>query len=457
MPVTRSLLIANRGEIACRIMRSAKMLGMETVAVYSDADEHALHRISADRAIHIGPSKAADSYLNIDAVLAAARSAGCDAIHPGYGFLAENGDFATQVGAAGLIWVGPSPSDIAAMGDKQRARTIAEAAGVPVSPGSPRFTDGDLSGLEAAARAVGFPLLIKASAGGGGIGMRLVEEPAELEKMASATQSMASRSFGDGTIYLEKYIATARHIEIQVFGYGDGSAVHFFERECSIQRRFQKVIEESPAVRLDHSVRRQMTDAAVALTANQSYTGAGTVEFILDSETGDFYFLEMNTRIQVEHPVTEMTTGQDLIAMQLQHAFGSKTAVLRQDQIEHSGHSIECRIYAEDPAKMFLPSPGTLEKMSMPAADEYVRIDTGVREGDIVTPYYDPTLAKLICGGASRDDALATAATALGAIEIVGISTNTGFLKRVIEHQEFKAGRITTAFVDTFSDDLIQA
>ena len=454
--MTKNLLIANRGEIACRIIRSAKMLGMETVAVYSDADENAMHRTLADRAMHIGASKATDSYLNIDAVLSAARDTGCDAIHPGYGFLAENGEFATRVGAAGLIWVGPSPEDIAAMGDKQRARAIAEAAGVPISPGSPRFANGDLAGLEGAACAVGYPLLIKASAGGGGIGLRLVEEPEQLTDVASATQSMAERSFGDGTIYLEKYIADARHIEIQVFGYGDGSAVHLFERECSIQRRFQKVIEESPAVKLDPAVRTSMADAALALTSNQSYDGAGTVEFILDGQTGEFYFLEMNTRIQVEHPVTEMTTGRDLVAMQLEHAFGHNSAVLHQDQIEHAGHAIECRIYAENPAKMFLPSPGTLEKMSMPKADDKVRIDTGVREGDTVTPYYDPTLAKLICKGATRDDALATAIAALNAVEIEGISTNTNFLKRVIEHPEFKAGRITTAFVDQHRDDLIQ-
>lgn len=454
--MTKTLLVANRGEIACRIMRSAKILGMETVAVYSDADENALHRAAADRAIHIGPSKATESYLNIDAVLTAARTTGCDAIHPGYGFLAENGEFATRVGAAGLVWVGPSPEDIAAMGDKQRARALAEAAGVPVSPGSPRFAMGDHSGLEHAAEAVGFPLLIKASAGGGGIGMRLVEDPEKLNSVTHATQSMAERSFGDGTIYLEKYIADARHIEIQVFGYGDGSAIHLYERECSIQRRFQKIIEESPAVNLEPGVRTRMADAAVALTANQSYSGAGTVEFIFDGQSGAFYFLEMNTRIQVEHPVTEMTTGRDLIAMQLEHAFGNESVVLRQDQIAHAGHAIECRIYAEDPAKMFLPSPGTLKKMSMPQADDTIRIDTGVREGDTVTPYYDPTLAKLICKGATRDDGLAAAVTALNEVEIEGISTNAKFLKCVIEHPEFKAGRITTAFVDEHRDDLIQ-
>ncbi len=456
MPVTKCLLIANRGEIACRIIRSAKTLGMETVAVYSDADENAMHRRLADRAMHIGASKPADSYLNVDAILTAARDTGCDAIHPGYGFLAENGAFATRVVAAGMIWVGPSPEDIAAMGDKQRARAIAGAAGVPVSPGSPRFANGDLAGLEEAARAVGYPLLIKASAGGGGIGMRLVDEPGKLVEIAASTQSMADRSFGDGTIYLEKYVASARHIEIQVFGYGDGSAIHLYERECSIQRRFQKVIEESPAVGLDLHVRRAMAEAAVALTANQSYSGAGTVEFILDVQTGDFYFLEMNTRIQVEHPVTEMTTGRDLVAMQLEHAFGNASAVLRQDQIEHTGHAIECRIYAENPAKMFLPSPGTLERMAMPEAGEDVRIDAGVREGDTVTPYYDPTLAKLICRGATRESALATASASLDAVAIDGVFTNTQFLKCVIEHPEFKAGRITTAFVDTFSNDLIQ-
>ena len=453
--VTKSLLIANRGEIACRVIRSAKQLGLRTVAVFSDVDKNALHRMLADESVHIGGPKPADSYLNIDAILSAARDGGCSAIHPGYGFLAENADFAIRVKKAGLIWVGPSPGDITAMGDKQRARALAEAAGVPVSPGSQRLLTGDFAGLEGAASSIGYPLLVKASAGGGGIGMRLVEEVGQLIDVATATATMAERAFGDGTIYLEKYIANARHIEIQIFGYGDGNAVHLFERECYIQRRFQKVIEESPATGVDASSRAAMARAAVALVAKQSYDGVGTVEFILDVDSGDFYFLEMNTRIQVEHPVTEMTTGIDLVEMQLRHALGDRTIVLEQAQIKHFGHAIECRIYAENPSKMFLPSPGVISRMSLPGVDDDVRIDAGVREGDTVTPYYDPTLAKLICRGTTRSTALAKVSSSLNAVAIEGISTNIDFLQRVVEHPEFKAGRITTAFVEAHLDDLI--
>ncbi len=337
------VLIANRGEIACRVARSCRTLGFETVGVVSDADRDGLHASLVDRALRIGPGPAKDSYLRANRILAAAQEAGADAIHPGYGFLAENADFARAVLSAGLTWIGPHPETIDAMGDKQRAREIAVAAGVPVLPGSRRFAPGDLDGLERAMAGVGFPLLVKAAAGGGGIGMRRVDHAGALRSEVEATQTMAARSFGDGTVYLERLVEHARHIEIQIFGFGDGSAVHFYERECSIQRRFQKVIEETAAPGLPDEVRRRMADCAVSLACRQAYRGAGTVEFVVDALTGQFFFLEMNTRIQVEHPVTEMVTGQDLVALQLRFAAGALDP-FNQDAVTRRGHALECRI-----------------------------------------------------------------------------------------------------------------
>jgi 3-methylcrotonyl-CoA carboxylase alpha subunit len=302
----RRLLVANRGEIAVRVFRSARALGIGTVAVHSEADARALHVASADQAVAIGGSKPADSYLRIEAILEAARSSGADAVHPGYGFLAENAAFARAVEAAGLVFVGPAPDQIDAMGDKERARNLADSAGVPVLPGSRRFAEGDLDGIEAEAERVGYPVLVKAAAGGGGIGMRLVEGPADLRKVAEATQTMAARAFADGTVFLERYVRNARHVEVQVFGLGDGRAVHLFERECSIQRRFQKLVEESPSSGLSPATRARMCEAAVALARAVGYRSAGTIEFVVDADSEDFFFLEMNTRIQVEHPVTEM-------------------------------------------------------------------------------------------------------------------------------------------------------
>jgi len=450
-----TILVANRGEIACRVMRSARALGARTVAVYSDADRHALHVETADEAVHIGPSKAAESYLNVEAILAAARATGATAVHPGYGFLAENADFARRVAAAGLTWIGPTPAQIEAMGDKERARRIAQDAGVPVVPGSDRFPGGQLDGLAAAAAAVGYPLLVKASAGGGGIGMRLVEAEEQLLKTAEATQTMAARSFGDGTVFLERYIPRARHVEIQVFGFGDGRAIHLHERDCSIQRRFQKVIEESPAPGLPDDVRRRMADAAVALARQQQYAGAGTVEFIVDARSFEFFFLEMNTRIQVEHPVTEMITGIDLVALQLRLAGGDALTEIDQAAVQVRGHAVECRIYAENPAKMFLPSPGKLNHLRLPEATTQVRIDTGVREGDTITAYYDPMIAKLICHGADRDAALDLLQTALGDSAIDGIAHNIDFLGRVVRHPAFRGGEVFTGFIDTYKADLI--
>ncbi len=450
----KKVLIANRGEIACRVIRACKALGLGTVAVYSEADAGSLHVASADEAYLLGPAKAAESYLKVDKILEAAKQSGADAVHPGYGFLAENADFAHAVAEAGMIWVGPRPTTIVDMGDKERARLLAKSAGVPILPGSARFGEGDLEGLAEAGEAVGYPLLVKASAGGGGIGMRLVEGPGDLEKVVTATQGMAARSFGDGTVFLERFVRRARHIEIQVFGLGDGHAVHLFERECSIQRRFQKIVEESPAPGLPKATRQAMAAAAVRLAAQERYRGAGTIEFVVDGESGEYFFLEMNTRIQVEHPVTEMITGTDLVGLQLRLAVGEHLA-LEQDEISVSGHAIECRLYAENPAKMFLPQPGTLTTLVFPEAGPEVRIESGVREGDTITPFYDPMIAKIVCHGATREAAIAKSLETLRGIELAGIVTNLDFLIRTLDHAAFRAGDCHTGFVEQHKADLI--
>ena len=451
------VLIANRGEIACRVIRSCKALGLETVAVHSEADADALHVELADGAEPIGPAAARQSYLNMDAVLAAARAAQADAIHPGYGFLAENPRFAERVIAAGLIWIGPRPKTIEDMGDKERARLLAKAAGVPVLPGSPRFGPHDVSGLEEAAERVGYPLLVKAAAGGGGIGMQRVDGPEKLAGVVDSTQKMAERAFGDGTVYLERLVPKARHVEIQVFGFGDGHAVHLYERECSIQRRFQKIIEETPAPGLPEATRQRMAQAAAALAAQERYAGAGTVEFVVDAKSGEFFFLEMNTRIQVEHPVTEMTTGIDLVELQIRLARGDDLSNLTQERVAPQGAAIECRIYAENPARMFLPSPGRLATFRLPEPSEALRVDAGVREGDQITPHYDPMIAKLIAHGGSRDEAIARCVEALRAVAIEGIHSNVPFLIRTLEHPAFAAGDVHTGFVETHRADLLTA
>lgn len=450
----KKVLIANRGEIACRIIRSCRKLGVATVAVYSEADRNSLHVRSADEAVHVGPAQARDSYLQVDRILAAARDTGADAVHPGYGFLSENDEFAEAVIAAGMKWIGPSPASIRDMGDKQRARELARASGLPVLIGSPRFDMGVLEGLEEAGTQVGYPLLVKAAAGGGGIGMRRVDSPGQLRATAEATQSMADKSFGDGAIYLERYIERARHVEIQVFGFGSGLAIHLFERDCSIQRRFQKVIEESPAPLLAEAVRESMAAAATRLCADQSYEGAGTIEFVVDADTQEYFFLEMNTRIQVEHPVTEMNTGRDLVAMQIEQARGTLHAIAQAD-VTAAGHSIECRIYAENPAKNFMPSPGRLVRFSLPSVSSNVRIDSGFREGDEVTHYYDPMIAKIICQGATRHAAIECAIDALSSVEIEGPATNVEFLLATLAHPGFRAGEVFTGFIDRFKADLL--
>ena len=443
----RKVLIANRGEIACRIVRSCRAMGLETVAVYSEADEGALHVSQADEAFAIGPAPAAKSYLNQDAILAALKASGADAVHPGYGFLAENAGFADAVERSGAVWIGARPKTIEDMGDKERARDIAKASDVPVLPGSPRFRPSDTAGLTAAAEKVGYPLLVKATAGGGGIGMRLVESADTLAAQVESTQSLAERSFGDGTIYLERYIANARHIEVQIFGTGDGGGVHFLDRDCSVQRRFQKIVEEAPAPGVPHDIRQAMHKAALALAAHENYRGAGTVEFIYDRDSQAFFFLEMNTRIQVEHAVTEMITGCDLVGAQIALASGDFTPPT-QEQITASGHAIECRLYAERPEKNFLPSPGTLSRFHLPEQSDDLRIDHGLGEGDTITPYYDPMIAKLIVRGRNRGAAIERMLAALGTIEIEGPSTNLEFLKQVLSDPVFRDALPTTRYVE---------
>ena len=452
----RRVLVANRGEIARRVFRSCRALGLETVAIYSEADRGAAHVVEADRSMLIGPAPARDSYLVIDKVLAAARETKADAIHPGYGFLSENAGFAQAVSAAGLVWIGPQPNVILAMGDKQRARDLASAAGVPVVPGSGRFAEGETEGLAEAAARVGYPLLVKASAGGGGIGMRRVDNEADLTKTVAATQSMASKSFSDGSVFLERFVPKARHIEIQVFGFGDGTAIHLFERDCSLQRRFQKVIEESPAPGLPGEVRSAMAEAALRLARAVRYAGAGTVEFIVDAESFAFFFLEMNTRIQVEHPVTEMITGRDLVAMQILLAGGAQQPIA-QSEIACRGHTIECRLYAENPAKMFMPSPGTLERFAPPAENGYLRIDSGYRQGDTVTPFYDPLLAKVIAWGDNRAQSRERAIAALRAFEVEGLRCNRDFLIACLMDDAFARGDLHTGFIEANKAALIAA
>lgn len=450
----KKVLIANRGEIACRIIKSCLEQGFKTVAVYSDADRKAQHVEMADESFYIGPGHAKKSYLVIENILEAAQKTGADALHPGYGFLAENADFAQKVIDAGMIWIGPTPENIIEMGDKQRARQIAIQAKVPVVPGSERFLMGQLDDLSHQAEKIGFPLLVKASAGGGGIGMRQIDKQEDLLETVTKTQELAEKAFGDGTIYLEKLIPKARHIEIQVFGFGNGHAIHLYERDCSIQRRFQKVIEETPAVILPDAIRHKIATDAVNLTCNVNYSGAGTVEFIMDAYTLDYYFLEMNTRIQVEHPITEMCTGVDLVNMQLNFAMG-KLNEIDQDQIIHRKHSMECRIYAENPNINFVPSPGKLTRFELPQKSEHIRVDCGFREGDEITFFYDPMIAKVVSIGHSREEMIDKMVEALKTFKIEGVFTNTDFLIKVLNHPAYHAQDIHTGFIDQHKSSLI--
>ena len=449
-----SVLIANRGEIACRIIRTARAIGVRTVAVYSDADRDALHVQLADDAVRLGPASATESYLNVDAILHAIRVTGAESVHPGYGFLAENADFAQAVEAAGATWIGPPPAAIRAMGSKAAAKARMAEAGVPLVPGY-HGDDQDPETLEREAEQVGYPLLIKASAGGGGKGMRVVENAQEFADQLAAAKRESKASFGDDRVLLERYLQQPRHIEVQVFADSHGQAVHLFERDCSPQRRHQKVLEEAPAPGMTADKRAEMGQAAVAAAQAIQYVGAGTVEFIAEGAPGreSFYFMEMNTRLQVEHPVTEAITGQDLVAWQLRVAAGEPLP-LSQDAIPLEGHAVEVRLYAEDPARDFLPATGPLTRLRLPEELPGVRVDTGVREGDTVTPHYDPMLAKIIAHGPDRATALRRLKRGLEATQVGGCVSNLGFLCRLVDHPAMRAGPVDTGFIARESEAL---
>jgi 3-methylcrotonyl-CoA carboxylase alpha subunit len=447
-PITR-LLVANRGEIARRVIRTADELGIETVAVFSDPDRGLPFIDEATYAVALGGTTSAESYLDAAKVLDAARRTGADAIHPGYGFLSENSDFAEAVAAAGLVWVGPTPSSMRAMALKVEAKHIAADAGVPLVPGAELSADVSDADLLATAERVGFPLLVKASAGGGGKGMRVVRSSSELLESVAGARREAASSFGDPTVFLERYLERSRHVEVQVFGDAHGHVVHLFERECSIQRRHQKVVEESPSPGATASTLEGMYAAAVSLAKAIGYVGAGTVEFLVAGEGSaqEFFFLEMNTRLQVEHPVTELVTGLDLVEWQLRVASGEPLP-LEQHAIERAGHAIEVRLYAEDPANGYLPSTGTLEAWDLEEWEPSARIDSAVEAGSVVSPYYDPMLAKVICSGATRAEAAADLAQVLRSAGIRGVTTNAAMLAAVLTSPSFLDGDTTTAFLD---------
>ncbi|MCC2601434.1 acetyl/propionyl/methylcrotonyl-CoA carboxylase subunit alpha [Sphingopyxis yananensis] len=448
----QSLLIANRGEIACRIIRTARDMGIKTVAVYSDADANALHVREADTAVHIGPSPARESYLVGERIIAAAKASGAEAIHPGYGFLSENAEFAQSVIDAGLIWVGPKPASITAMGLKDAAKKLMQAAGVPVTPGY-MGEDQDPSYLAEQAASIGYPVLIKAVAGGGGKGMRKVDSSADFADALASCQREAAASFGNDHVLIEKYILTPRHIEVQIFGDAHGDVVHLFERDCSLQRRHQKVIEEAPAPGMDAETRTALCAAAVRAAKAVDYVGAGTIEFIADASDGlradRIWFMEMNTRLQVEHPVTEAITGVDLVEWQLRIASG-ETLPLDQEELEIQGWAMEARLYAEDPAKGFLPSTGRLDLFQMPQYDG--RVDTGVYEGAEVSPFYDPMIAKLIAHGDDRNEAREVLASMIGDCAVWPVKTNSAFLIRALEHPDFVAGTVDTGLIGRDGD-----
>ncbi|WP_339879359.1 acetyl/propionyl/methylcrotonyl-CoA carboxylase subunit alpha [Pseudidiomarina gelatinasegens] len=447
----QKLLIANRGEIACRVIRTARDLGIRTVAVYSDADRNAQHVQLADESIHIGPAPSAESYLVIDKIIAAAKETGADAIHPGYGFLSENEEFADACASNNIIFVGPPTSAIAAMGSKSAAKSIMSEAGVPLVPGY-HGSDQNVETLRSEAEKIGYPVLLKAAYGGGGKGMRVVETAKQFDEALSSAKREAQASFGNDKMLVEKFIGNPRHVEIQVFCDEHGNAVYLAERDCSVQRRHQKVIEEAPAPSISTKTRTEMGEAAVRAAQAIDYVGAGTVEFLLDTDN-KFYFMEMNTRLQVEHPVTEMVTGQDLVAWQLLVASGEPLP-LAQDQVEVNGHSFEARIYAEDPEHEFLPSTGTLHVLRPPQANAHVRIDSGVIEGDVVSSYYDPMIAKLVVWGENRTIALRRLMQALNDYRVAGVRTNIDFLRRIAGHKKFGQAELTTRFIEKYDADL---
>jgi len=472
----KSLLIANRGEIACRVIRTARRLGIRTVAVYSDADARALHVRMADEAVHIGPSPARESYLLGDKIIAAAKASGAEAIHPGYGFLSENADFAQSVIDAGLIWVGPKPDSIRAMGLKDAAKKLMAEAGVPVTPGY-LGEDQDPKRLKQEADTIGYPVLIKAVAGGGGKGMRRVDAADQFDDALESARREAASSFGDDRVLIEKYITSPRHIEVQVFGDAYGNVVHLFERDCSLQRRHQKVIEEAPAPGMDAETREAVCGAAVRAAQAVNYEGAGTIEFIADASEGlradRIWFMEMNTRLQVEHPVTEEITGQDLVEWQLRVASGEPLPK-RQEQLRIRGHAIEARLYAEDPVKGFLPSTGKLVRFHLPEAvrpsryraelsdsptelplDADARIETGVEQGSVVSPFYDPMIAKVICHADDRRTAALGLARLVNDAEVWPVRTNATFLWALLVDPDFVKARIDTGFIERHHDDVV--
>ncbi|NMO04106.1 acetyl-CoA carboxylase biotin carboxylase subunit [Gordonia sp. TBRC 11910] len=442
----RKLLIANRGEIAVRIARAARELGIATVAIYSDADERAEHVRVADEAVLVGPAPAPASYLNVDAVIGAIRSSGADAVHPGYGFLSENADFAQAVIDAGATWVGPAPQAIREMGDKVAARKTAAAAGVRTVPGSAGEISGVAEAVEVAAE-IGYPLAIKAAAGGGGRGIRIVDSAEDLAAAISTAQAEARTAFGSAAVYVERFVPRARHIEVQVFGDGE-RAVHLGLRDCSMQRRRQKVVEEAGDLGLPAHIVDEISSAAVRLTSSVRYRGAGTVEFLYDEERVDYYFIEMNTRIQVEHPVTEMVYQRDLVAEQLQVAAGEPMSLL-QGSLVPNGHAIEIRLNAENPEMNFFPSPGTISRCDMPGGP-FVRIDSGVKTGSVVSPYYDSMLGKIIVWGADRPTALARMLRALTELQIEGIVTTAGFVESILRTDEFAARDFHTTWLEAW-------
>jgi acetyl-CoA carboxylase biotin carboxylase subunit len=447
------LLIANRGEIAVRVIRACREMSLGAVAVYSDCDRNALHVRMADEAHHIGPSPASESYLNIERLLAAARRSGASLVHPGYGFLAENADFAEACAAAGLTFVGPRPDAVRRMGDKHTARQVAARAGVPVVPGTnqPFAVDAADADVAAAAEEVGYPLLVKAVAGGGGRGLRAVLEPGELVPALRLARSEATAAFGDGAVYLERRLGAPRHVEIQILGDAAGTIVPFVERECSIQRRHQKVVEESPSVAVDPATREALASAASAIARAVGYTNAGTIEFLLEADR-TFHFLEMNTRLQVEHPVTEAVTGVDLVQWQIRLALGERLTVPPAQALTARGHAIECRISAEDPDRGFLPSPGVVRALRVPGGPA-VRDDRGVSAGSEIPVFYDSLLAKLVVWGDTREETVARLTRVLGEYQVAGVRTTLPFFRWLVRQPEFLEGRFTTTYLDRVLSD----
>ena len=443
-----SVLIANRGEIACRVIRTCQKLGIEAIAVYSDADEKSLHVQMADRAVHIGDAPAADSYLNISSIIKAARKVKAEAIHPGYGFLSENPSFVDAVEKAGMVFIGPSADLIAKMGDKVMARSIAKEAGVPVIPGTQETVED--ADAEIVAREIGFPLMIKAADGGGGMGIRIVREPSQLAEAIERARAQAQGAFGSSRVYIERRVENASHVEVQIFGDTHGNAIHLFERDCSVQRRNQKVIEETPCAKLTPEVKAALLESAVRLVRKIGYTNAGTIEYLLDGDGRNFYFLEMNTRLQVEHPITEMTTGLDLVELQLRVAAGEPLGIEQAD-ITQSGAAIEARIYPEDPV-MMLPTVGTVARLSEPSGDG-VRVDSALYDGYEVSPYYEPMMAKLIVHGQDRKTAIAKMLDALNDYAIEGLVVNIPVVQRVLQHRDFRGATFDNGFLERLLEE----